>query len=56
MWAFIAKVLAKAWKYGVAVINRVVAWIKNNWRTVLRWINLGWGVETIIEYIIRYFI
>ena len=56
MWAFIAKVIAKTWKYGVAVINKVVAWIKGNWRKVLSWINLGWTVEAIIEYIIRFFI
>jgi hypothetical protein len=56
MWTFIAKVAAKAWKYGVAAINAVIGWIKNNWQTVLKWINWGWGVETIIEYILRYFV
>lgn len=56
MWAFIARVAALAWKYGAAVINRVIAWIQANWRAVVNWINLGWTVEQITEHIIRYFI
>ena len=56
MLSFIAKVIKLTWKYGAAVISKVVAWIRNNWRAVTTWINLGWTVQEITEYIIRYFI
>ena len=53
MWGFIAKVLAKAWKYGVAAINKVVAYIKSHWDTIKKWIERGLTVEAIIELILR---
>jgi hypothetical protein len=53
MWSFIAKVAGYAWKYGVKKINAVIAWIKKNWKTVLKWIEAGAATTTIIEQILR---
>lgn len=53
MKKFIAKVLGYAWKYGVKKVKKVAGWVKNNWKTVLKWIETGLSVPTIIEMVLR---
>lgn len=56
MSAVVKKVLAYAWKalmkWGPKAWNAIVGFVKNNWKTVARWI-AEWGVWEAIEYIAR---
>ncbi|MDY0914658.1 hypothetical protein [Rathayibacter festucae] len=49
---FIAWAAGQVWRYGIDKIGRVSAWARDNWRTVLGWLDKGVAAGTIIEWII----
>lgn len=50
---FIAWLGTMIWRYGTRVVNAVIAWVKANWRTVLRWLEAGVAFTTIVDWIRR---
>ncbi|WP_353114979.1 aureocin A53 family class IId bacteriocin [Microbacterium sp.] len=50
---FIAWVLGQVWRWGVRVVNRVVAWARNNWKQVLKWLERGVSFASIIQWILQ---
>lgn len=53
---FIAWIVANIGRWGRAVANqvgRITAWVRNNARRVLEWINAGIAFGTILEWILN---
>ena len=50
---FLAWLASQIWRYGFSVIRAVGSWVKNNWRTVARWIAEGFGFPIIVEWVRR---
>jgi hypothetical protein len=49
---FIAWAAGQVWRYGFDKIGRVSTWARDNWRTVLGWLDKGATAGAIIEWII----
>lgn len=41
------------WKYGATVVNKIIAWIRANAKTVQKWLERGIGYGTIIQWILQ---
>ncbi|WP_198928468.1 aureocin A53 family class IId bacteriocin [Tersicoccus sp. Bi-70] len=51
---FVAWVLKQAWKYGASKVAKAASWAKNNWRTVLKWLDRGIAYGTILHWILQH--
>ncbi|MFW0772908.1 aureocin A53 family class IId bacteriocin [Paenarthrobacter nitroguajacolicus] len=50
---FVGWVLGQVWRWGVGVVNAVAQWARNNWGTVLRWLERGVSFATIAQWIMQ---
>lgn len=50
---FIAWVAGNVWRWGVAVVNKVIAWARANWPRVQKWIERGVAWGTIVQWIME---
>jgi hypothetical protein len=50
---FVAWALGQAWRYGASRVRAAANWARNNWRTVLSWIERGLTFTWILEEILR---
>ena len=52
MFTVIARLAARAWKYGTAAVNRAITFVRNNKATIDRWI-VRFGYAGAVEQVLR---
>jgi len=49
---FIAWLGTQIWRYGLRVVNAIIAWVRANWRRVQHWIESSVAYGTIVQWIL----
>lgn len=50
---FIAYVATLVWRFGVGVVNAIIAWIRSHAKQIQTWLERGIGYGTIIQWILQ---